>query len=61
MKYVKLPGIKPFQFSRHRSASSPATVLHRYLYSVIVARGNITLLVEEMSVSKFGQKTAVLN
>ena len=56
-----MPGMKPFQFSRHRSASSPATLLHRYFYSVTVARGNIILLVEEMSVSKAGQRTAVLN
>jgi len=54
MKYVKLPGMKSFQLNRHKSASSPATVLHRYLYSVTVARGNITLVVEEMSVSKSG-------
>jgi len=61
MIYVKMPGMKPFQFSHHRSASSPATVLHRYLYPVRVPRGNITLLFEEMSVPKFGQRTAVVN
>ena len=61
MKYLKLSGMKPFQFNRHALASSPAAVLHRYFYSVRVTRGNITLLVEEMSVSKFVQRTAVLN
>jgi hypothetical protein len=50
MKYVKLPGMKPFQFNRHKWASSHATVFHRYLHSITVARGNITLLIEEMSV-----------
>jgi hypothetical protein len=52
MKYVKLPGMKTFQFSCHRSASSPATGLHRYIrvYYVTVARRNIILLFVEMSV-----------
>jgi hypothetical protein len=57
MIYVKLPGIKPFQFGRHRTASSPATVFHKYLYTVRITRGNITLLVEEISISKFEQRT----